>query len=105
MIKLITKILKILINKYTITLALFVVWMVFFDTSSILNRMKSRDKLNSLKQEKRFFQEELKKDSILSQKLVSDSSAIEKYARENYLMKKDKEDVFLVIDTTEDRHQ
>jgi cell division protein DivIC len=99
------KILRIIINKYTITLVAFAVWMVFFDSSSILNRMKYRDKLNSLKQEKHFYLEEIKKDSILSQKLLSDTSEIEKFARENYLMKKEKEDVFLVIDTTADRHQ
>ena len=79
--------------------------MVFFDSSSVLNRMKYREKLNSLKQEKHFFLEEIKKDSILSQKLLSDTTEIEKFARENYLMKKEKEDVFLVIDTTADRHQ
>jgi len=100
-----TKVFRILINKYTITLLLFVVWMVFFDSSSVLNRMKYREKLNSLKQEKHFFLEEIKKDSILSQKLLSDTTEIEKFARENYLMKKEKEDVFLVIDTTADRHQ
>ncbi len=99
------KILRIIINKYTITLVAFAVWMVFFDSSSVLNRMKYRDKLNSLKQEKYFYLEEIKKDSILSQKLLSDTSEIEKFARENYLMKKEKEDVFLVIDTTADRHQ
>ena len=99
------KILKFFINKYTITLVAFGVWMVFFDSSSVLNRMKYRDKLNSLKQEKHFYLEEIKKDSILSQKLLSDTSEIEKFARENYLMKKEKEDVFLVIDTTGDRHQ
>ena len=99
------KILRIIINKYTITLVAFAVWMVFFDSSSVLNRMKYRDKLNSLKQEKYFYLEEIKKDSILSQKLLSDTSEIEKFARENYLMKKETEDVFLVIDTTADRHQ
>ena len=100
-----TKIFRILVNKYTITLVVFAVWMVFFDSSSILNRMRYREKLNSLKQEKHFYLEEIKKDSVLSQKLLSDSSEIEKFARENYLMKKDKEDVYLVIDTTADRHQ
>ena len=100
-----TKILRIIINKYTITLVAFGVWMVFFDSSSVLNRMRYREKLNSLKQEKHFYLEEIKKDSILSQKLLSDTSEIEKFARENYLMKKDQEDVFLVIDTTVDRHQ
>jgi hypothetical protein len=79
--------------------------MVFFDSSSVLNRMKYKEKLNSLKREKHIFLEEIKKDSILSQKLISDSTEIEKFARENYLMKKEKEDVFLVFDTTGDRHQ
>ncbi len=100
----IKKVLKIFFNKYTITLVLFGVWMVFFDSSSVLNRMKYREKLNNLKQEKHFYLEEIKQDSILSQKLLSDSTEIEKFARENYLMKRDKEDVFLVIDTTVDRH-
>jgi len=99
------KVLKIVINKYTITLLLFAVWMIFFDSNSVLNRMKYREKLNNLKQEKHFYLEEINKDSILSQKLVSDTAEIEKFARENYLMKKEKEDVFLVIDTTADRHQ
>ncbi|MCX6247917.1 MAG: hypothetical protein NTW10_09300 [Bacteroidetes bacterium] len=96
---------RILVNKYTITILAFAVWMVFFDSSSILNRMRYHEKLNGLKQEKHFFLEEIKKDSLLSQKLISDSSEIEKFARENYLMKKEKEDVFLVIDTTVDRRQ
>ena len=99
------KILRFFINKYSITLVAFGVWMVFFDTSSILNRMKYRDKLNSLRQEKHFFLEEIRKDSVLAQRLLTDSTEIEKYARENYLMKKEKEDVYLVIDTTVDRHQ
>jgi cell division protein DivIC len=101
----IKKIFSLVFNKYTITLALFAGWMVFFDSSSILNRMKYKEKLSNLKQEKRSYLEEIKRDSILSQKLVSDSTEIEKIARENYLMKKEKEDVFLVIDTTVDRHQ
>lgn len=99
------KIFRIIFNKYTITLVAFAVWMVFFDSSSVLNRMKYKEKLNSLKKEKHFFLEEIKKDSILSQKLISDSTEIEKFARENYLMKKEKEDVFLVLDTTGDQHQ
>lgn len=98
------KIFKIVVNKYTITLLLFGVWMVFFDNSSVLNRMKYKEKLNTLKQEKRVYLDEIKNDSILTEKLLSDTLEMERFARENYLMKKDKEDVFLVIDTTVDRH-
>jgi hypothetical protein len=98
------KVLRILFNKYTITLLAFAVWMFFFDSSSVLNRLKHREKLNDLKQEKQFFIEEIRQDSLLSQKLLTDSAAMEKFAREHYLMKKDKEDVFLIVDTTADRH-
>lgn len=98
------KILRIFFNKYTITLLLFGVWMVFFDNSSILDRRKYKEKLNNLKQEKWYFLDEIKKDSTLTEKLLSDTLEMEKFARENYLMKKAKEDVFLVIDTTVDRH-
>jgi hypothetical protein len=98
------KIFKIVVNKYTITLLLFGVWMIFFDNSSVLNRMKYKEKLNTLKQEKRVYLDEIKNDSVLTEKLLSDTLDMERFARENYLMKKDKEDVFLVIDTTVDRH-
>jgi hypothetical protein len=78
--------------------------MIFFDNSSVLNRMKYKEKLNTLKQEKRVYLDEIKNDSVLTEKLLSDTLEMERFARENYLMKKDKEDVFLVIDTTVDRH-
>ena len=99
------KALKILFNKYTITLTAFAVWIIFFDSSSLLSRRKYVEKLNGLKQEKKFYLEEIRRDSVLSVKLASDTSEVEKYAREKYLMKKVNEDVFLVIDTTADQHR
>jgi cell division protein DivIC len=94
------KIFKFFINKYFITLVLFVGWMIFFDSNNLLTRRKYGDKLHELKQEKEFYLDEIRKDSTLSQDLLNDSLAIEKYAREKYLMKKDKEDVYIVTDTT-----
>ena len=82
----------------------FVVWMVFFDSNNLLTRNKLQEKLDGLNVEKQFYIQEIKKDSALTDQLMSDSTALEKYAREHYLMKKDKEDLFLVIDTTADRH-
>jgi hypothetical protein len=99
------KILQILLNKYFITTVAFVAWMVFFDSNNILNRLKLRHKLNDLRQEKQFYLDEIRKDSILNQKLLSDSSELERFAREKYLMKKENEDVFLIIDTTGDPRQ
>jgi cell division protein DivIC len=98
------KTLKVILNKYTITFVAFVVWMVFFDSDNMLTRRYYRYKLNELRQEKRFYLNEISKDSTLTQKLLTDSLALEKYAREKYLMKRDKEDVYIVADTTAGRH-
>lgn len=99
------KVLKVIFNKYTITFLAFIVWMVFFDSDNILTRKHYHSKLNELKQEKHFYLDEIRKDSTLTRKLLTDSLALEKYAREKYLMKRDKEDVYIVADTTAGRRQ
>lgn len=99
------KILRFFINKYFITTVVFLVWLVFFDSNNVLTNLRTRDKLNNLKKDKKFYLDEIRKDSIMAQKLLYDTLELEKYAREKYLMKKDNEDVYLVVDTTEDRRQ
>jgi hypothetical protein len=99
------KILKVVLNKYTITFVAFIIWMVFFDSDNLLTRKHYRNVLNELKQEKHYYLDEIRKDSTLTRKLLTDSLALEKYAREKYLMKKDKEDVYIVSDTTAGQRQ
>jgi len=95
---------RVLTNKYLITTVAFAVWMVFFDSNNLLTRNKLQEKLDGLNAEKQFYIQEIRKDSILTDRLMTDSAQLEKFARERYLMKRDKEDVYLVIDTTADRH-
>lgn len=102
--KLLRVIFKVLINKYFLTTVAFVVWMVFFDSNNLLTRNRLQEKLDVLNAEKQFYMQEIRKDSILTQQLMTDSARLERYARERYLMKKPNEDLYLVIDTTEDRH-
>jgi hypothetical protein len=102
---LLKRILRILINKYFVTTVAFIVWMVFFDSNNLLTRNRLQEKLDGLNVEKQFYLQEIKKDSTLTQQLISDSTQLEKFARERYLMKKEKEDLFLIIDTTEDQHR
>lgn len=54
--------------------------------------------LNDVKEEKQFYLEEIKKDSIAIMELTTDKENLEKFAREKYLMKKDDEDIFLIIE-------
>ncbi len=95
---------RILINKFFLTTVAFVAWMLFFDSNNLLRRNHLQEKLDGLNVEKQFYLQEIKKDSTLTQQLMTDSSQLEKFAREHYLMKKEHEDLFLVIDTTADQH-
>ncbi|MCX6241509.1 MAG: septum formation initiator family protein [Bacteroidetes bacterium] len=97
------KILKVLTNKYLIITVAFIAWMVFFDSNNVFTRAKLRDNLDELRQEKHFYIDEIQKDSALTKKLLTDSTELERFAREKYLMKKSNEDLYLVIDTASDK--
>lgn len=103
--KILKKIGSFFINKYFLTTLAFVVWLLFFDSNSLLERNKLQERLDQLNMEKRFYLDEIKRDSLLTKQLMSDSAQLEKFARERYLMKREGEDVYLVIDTTADPHR
>jgi cell division protein DivIC len=94
------KILNVLLNKYLITTVAFIVWLVFFDSNNLLMQQDLKNRLKELRLEKKFYLDEIRKDSILTRQLLTDTAALEKFARERYLMKREGEDVFLVVDTT-----
>lgn len=94
------KILNIVLNKYLLTTVAFIVWLVFFDSNNVMMQQDLKTKLQELQVEKKFYLDEIRRDSILTRQLQTDTAALEKFAREKYLMKKEGEDIFLVIDTT-----
>ena len=85
-------------NKYVFVTALFVVWMFIFDRNSIWSQYKLQTTLTELKQNKKYFEQEIKKDSETQRDLFTDDKSIEKFAREHHLMKK-KDEVIFVFDT------
>jgi len=86
---------KVFTNTYILVLTIFVVWMAFFDTNSLLIHRELQGEINKLEQQKDFLQQEIEKDKKLLNEL-KDPKALEKYAREKYYMKKENEEVFLI---------
>ena len=76
---------------------LFVLWMMFFDSNSYLNHNRLSNDINQLQKDKKHYKEEIKKDSIALEELSS-PEGLEKYAREKYHMKKENEEIFLIIE-------
>ena len=84
-------------NKYLLTAAGFVVWMLFFDDRDfITTHIKQPRELKKLQQSEKYYQDEITATKNEVEKLKSNPSTIEKYAREKYLMKRDNEDLFLI---------
>ena len=72
--------------------------MLFFDRYSIINRYRIADDLHELKDEQAYYSSSIEEDSATLQMLEQDRAKLEKFAREKYLMKKDNEDIYLIID-------
>jgi cell division protein DivIC len=83
-------------NKYLLTITAFVIWMLFFDRNDLFTQLQWRRELAEMKQNKEYFAQKITEDRKFSNDLRFNASAIEKYAREKYLMKKDNEDLFIV---------
>ncbi len=82
-------------NMYILVLTLFVIWMAFFDTNSLLIHLELKGEIDKLEQQKEFLEKEIAKDRKELKKL-STEEALEKFAREEYYMKKDNEEIFLI---------
>ncbi len=92
------KYLKYFKNKYAITLLIFIVWVAFFDENKLVTQFQYRIELGKLEEEKAFYLEEIKKINEDLEELRSDPKTLEKFAREKYLMKKDNEVLFVIVE-------
>ncbi|AMC10723.1 septum formation initiator [Lutibacter profundi] len=86
---------KIITNKYVIILSIFIVWMVFLDENSMLNHREFNKEINKLKNEKKYYKTQIKQDRELINKLKNNTE-LEKFAREEYHMKKENEEIYLI---------
>lgn len=82
-------------NMYVLVLTVFVVWMVFFDTNSVLIHWELQKEIKKLEKQKDFLKDEIDKDKKMIEKL-SDKKELEKFARENYYLKKQGEEIYLI---------
>ena len=92
----------ILKNRYFLLSLGFVIIMLFFDNNSLLRQVKLSRNLRGAKDMKRFYQEEIKRNEEFILRLNTDLDFAEKVAREKYYMKRDNEDVFVIVTEEED---
>lgn len=89
-------------SKYVITFLTLLIWILFFDRYDLLSQLEQRKELAKLKIDRDYYLSEIEKNTRDLKELQTNPITLEKYAREKYLMKKDDEEIFVIIDKTVD---
>jgi cell division protein DivIC len=86
---------KIVTNFYLGTSTIFLIWITFFDGNDLISLFSNRMKLAEAESDIAYYQERI--DMVLAEqaRLHGNPDAIERFAREKFLMKKEDEDVFV----------
>lgn len=84
-------------NKYLISLLAFIIWLSFFDRYDIVSQVHLTQQLHKMEDEKLYFLNQIKDDKMAMFELMHDPKTLEKFARERYLMKKDNEEIFVIV--------
>lgn len=82
-------------HKCLITLVLFTVILGFLDENSIMRRLTYASEESRLRNEIEKYRKEYEENTERLKELAVDSGAIERIAREKYLMKKPNEDIYV----------
>ena len=84
-------------NKYFITSFSFLIWLSFFDRSDFITQYTYRSKLHELQKERDYYIREISINKAEISDLLTNPKSLERYAREKYKMKRDNEDLFVLV--------
>ena len=77
-------------------IGIFIVYMLFFDSYNLIDRAENTQKIKQLEKEIEYYNTLIEKDQQRIHELQSSDKNLEKFAREQFLMKKDNEDIFII---------
>ncbi|MBS1749710.1 MAG: septum formation initiator family protein [Bacteroidetes bacterium] len=72
------------------------VWIIFFDHNDLFLQIERTGELRQLEKGKAYYQEQIDNFNKELSELKNDPAAIERVARERFLMKKDNEEIFII---------
>ncbi len=73
----------------------FIVWSCILSPNTIGSQIKAYKELQELRRTKDFYLHDIQHNEQLINRFLSDPDFVETYGRENYLMKRENEDIFL----------
>jgi len=83
-------------NKYLLTSLAFILYITIFSQNNLIERFSAIHELKKLESQKEYYLKIIKDNTEKIKELKTDQAHLEKFAREEYLMKKENEDIFLI---------
>lgn len=90
-------------NRYIITILIFLIWIVFLDPNNLISRVRDVRARNRLVHEREYYLKRIEEDRRKLEELRTSDENLEKFAREQYRMKKPDEDLFIIVTPDEER--
>ena len=90
------QILRKLNNRYVYAIVIFLVVFLFVDQFNLFEQIRLKKTLKSQQEQIKFYEQEISDSKELLDKLQNDTATMEQVARENYMMKRDNEVVYLI---------
>ena len=87
---------RIFTNKFLLTGLAFLVWMIYFDQNDWLLQQQRKKELQAIKDDIVYLKADINKMENEQAELAKNPKRLEQYARENFRMKKDNEDLYLI---------
>jgi cell division protein DivIC len=87
-------------NKYFLTFFGFLIWLLFLDGNNLVLQYTERKELTELRKQRKYYQEQIKNTREKLEAINTSEQTLEQYARENYFMKKEGEEIWTLVDTT-----
>lgn len=91
-------IISIIKNKYLLTVIGLSIWVIFFDRNDLKTELELRREVMQLEEERNYFAREIHSITSDIKELYTNPKTLEKFAREKYLMKRDNEEIFVIVE-------
>lgn len=103
--RLLNKVPPALRNKYMLTVVIFIIWILFFDNNNLIGRYRDMSALKQLKSDKEYYSNRIYEDTRKLNELKTSNENLEKFAREEYFMKRENEDIFIIVTEKEEKQK
>lgn len=84
-------------NRYAVVAIGFVLYIAFIDTHDLITQFRHKYKLYQIEKEMSYLEARIEAARIQTEDLTTNRASLEKFAREQYRMKRENEEVFVII--------